>query len=62
MDLVRLAEIAISPILGKGLAEFEVALIAWQRIFGRVQVTTKGPQEISSCWQAAEAVFAGESS
>jgi hypothetical protein len=26
VDLVKLAEIAISPVLGKGLAEFEVAL------------------------------------
>ena len=25
MDLVKLAKIAISPVLGKGLAEFEVA-------------------------------------
>jgi hypothetical protein len=25
VDLVKLAEIAISPVLGKGLAEFEVA-------------------------------------
>jgi hypothetical protein len=26
VDLVKLAKIAISPVLGKGLAEFEVAL------------------------------------
>jgi len=41
VDLVKLAKLAISPVLGKGLAEFEVAFTIQSLIFSEINRSSR---------------------